>query len=180
MYKFEFNLTLNEALELFYEYVISECENYFNVPNVDITFKIFWDEEKRNMFIAVYKDGAKGYIDDLNIDDLQYTANKCESIKIDDFLTDEINIVNNKICLMNNEIRYIKFSMQTLIEEISKMFYKMSNMFFNIEKHCAKISFDSLNGKFYYLGETPKYNKIWKKEKTEIIDISDKMKEYYV
>ena len=180
MYQFQFILNWDETIDLFYEYVISRCSKYFDIPNKNITFRISSDAEKKFLLIAVYSDGSENFLNHLEADEFDYTNNSYNSIINEKFQQQVLKLIDNKICLSNREIRYIKFHRERLITEVGKMFCEMSNEFLKLDKHDAELFYDSLNNKFTYIGTVQKYNKRWKNRKSQIIDLSPEMRKYYI
>ena len=180
MYEFQFVLNWDETIDLFYEYVISKCGKYFDVPNKNIAFRINSDTEKKFLLIVIYSDESENFLNHLEINKFDYTKSGYNSIINEKIQQQELKFVDNKICLSNREIRYIKFSRERLIIEVGKMFCEMSNELLKLDKHNAELFYDSLNNKFTYIGTVQKYNKRWKNRKSQVIDLSSEMKRYYI
>lgn len=180
MYQFQFILNWDETINLFYEYVISRCSKYFDVPNKNITFRISPDPEKKFLLIVIYSDESENFLNCLEAEKFNYTTGRYSSIINENLPQQELKLVENKICLSNREIRYIKFPLERLITEVGKMFCEMSNELLKLDKHNAELFYDSLNNKFTYTGTVQKYNKRWKNRKSQGIDLSSEMKKYYI
>ncbi len=180
MYQFRFILNWDETIDLFYEYVISRCNEYFGVPNKNIVFRICPDTEKNFLLILIYSDKAEDFLNHLDLDKFNYTVDNYNSLINENFQEQKLMLVDNKICLSDREIRYIKFSRERLVTEVGKMFCEMSNEFLKLDKHNAELSYNPLNNEFTYIGSVQKYNKIWKNKKNQVIDLSSEMKKYYI
>ena len=180
MYEFQFILNWDETIDLFYEYVISECDKFFDVPNKNIAFRISSDAEKKILLIVIYTDESENFLNHLETDEFDYTKSGYNSIMNEKIKQQNLKFVDNKICLSNREIRYIKFPRERLITEIGKMFCKMSNELLKLDKHDAELFYDSSNNEFTYKGTVHKYNKRWKNKKNQVIDLSSEMKKYYI
>lgn len=180
MYQFVFTLKFNKAIDLFYEYVISRCCRYFGVPNRDIVFRVNYNKKEESLLIVVFNDAAKDFLDNLSDGDFSFTKNTCKCITLDTVSQREISIVGNELCLPTSEVRYIKFSRDMLDFEMCKMFCDMSNQYLKIDKHDAKLSYNSANQEYKYEGSILKYNKHWRKRKNTCINISNEMSKFYI
>ncbi len=180
MYLFQFSLKFNNAIDLFYEYVITRCRKYFDVPNKDIVFRVNYNQKEEFLLIAVFHDETKKFLDELSEEDFIFTKNTYASITIDHVTQREISLVENELCLPTNEVRYIKFSKDLLDIEMCKMFCDMSNEYLKVNRHNAQLSYDSANQEYKYKGYVSKYNKHWKKRKNICIDISNEMSKFYM
>lgn len=180
MYQFFFSLKFNKAIDLFYEYVIARCREYFNIPNKGIVFRINYNQKEKSLLIAVFCDCTRVFLNNLSDENFSFTKSTYESLTISDIEQKEISVIGNELCLPENEVRYIKFSQDTLAVEMCKMFCDMSNEYLKIDKHNAKFNYDSTKQEFVYRGYVSKYNKHWGKRKNTNIDISNVMKEFYI
>ena len=180
MYGFQFVLNWDETIDLFYEYVISECEKFFDVPNKNIAFRIRSDPKKKTLLIIIYSDASESFLNSLEPDKFKYTESGYNSIINEKINQQNLKFVDNKICLSNREIRYIKFPFERLITETGRMFCRMSNELLKSDKHNAELVYDSSDNKFKYTGTVHKYNKRWKNRKSQVIDLSSEMKKYYI
>ena len=180
MYRFLFTVKFNKAIDLFYEYVISRCRRYFDVPNNDIVFRVNYNKKEESLLIVVFSDETKDFLDNLSDEEFSFTKNECKYITFDTISQREISVVGSELCLPTNEVRYIKFSRDVLDSEMCKMFCDMSNQYLRIDKHDAKFSYDFANQEYKYEGSIPKYNKHWKKRKNTCIDISNEMSRFYI
>ena len=76
MYRFLFTVKFNKAIDLFYEYVISRCRRYFDVPNKDIVFRINYNKREESLLIVVFSDGAKDFLDNLSDEEFSFTPDE--------------------------------------------------------------------------------------------------------
>lgn len=180
MYKFLFTLKLNKAIDLLYEYVISRCRKYFDVPNKDIVFRVNYNPQDGSLLIVAFSDETKDFLDKLSDEDFSFTRDTYERMTIDVIPQNGLSIVGNELCLPASEIRYIKFSRDELNIEMCKMFCDMSNQYLKIDRHDAKFNYDFATQEYKYEGAVSKYNKHWKKRKNTCIDISKEMSKFYI
>lgn len=180
MYNFCFTFKNDKAMELFYEYVITECRKYFGVQNKNVIFRVNYNKKEDFLIIAVFCDEVKELLNNLSEEDFAFTKNAYKSINVDNISRNTLYIVGNELCLPTYEIRYLKFSRDMLNIEICKMCCDMSNKYLKIKKHDARLIYDSENKEYVYEGCISKYNKHWKNRRNTNIDISDEMNKFYL
>ena len=128
----------------------------------------------------IYSDESEGFLNQLKPDEFEYTKSGYNSIINEKIRQQNLKFIDNKICLSNSEIRYIKFPLERLITEIGRMFCKMSNELLKSKKHNAELFYDSSDNMFTYTGIVRQYSKRWKNRESQVIDLSSEMKKFYI
>lgn len=170
MKEFEFSLTKKEVFDHLYEYIISRSCEFFEVPNIDVTYSIIINVDSLIMF--VFTDDNTCFVNTLNAEDLAFTDDNCGKIQVKSE-QDLIKIYHGKVCLNSREIRYVKFSWNRILNEVGQMFYTMVNTCLKLNSHIGEMFYDCENKKFFYRGFI---RKKFRNKNNIKIDLTNQMK----
>ena len=126
---FKVRLHWRQIIEKVYEYIISDCETFFDVQNSDdLIFKIIPDNDKKTLMIALYQDNSESEAQAI-IESKNFELTGMEYKKITTRpICPTIKFSNSKKWLPDNEIRYLNYQYNevawisfTIISKIRKL-----------------------------------------------------------
>ena len=113
---FKVSFNWDQIIEKVYEYIISNCETFFDVQNIDVTFKIIPNCDEKSLFVAIYHDDIEfDFQNIINKQSLEFTDAGYKKIIINSFCS-IFKFSNSKKWLPDNEIRYLKYRYNEIIQ----------------------------------------------------------------
>lgn len=138
------------GIEKIYEYVISNCYDFFKVNNASyLSFKIIPFDEAHQLYIALYNDDILMYysnlFDELDYSKLSNTGLNYVSINLKntDEPCEEIIRYKGNPVLKENEIRYLNLNLLNILEILSKILTELVSNLLKEEDFFSKIFFDA-------------------------------------
>ena len=139
-----------EIIEVVYEYIISICENVFQVVNEVCTLYIEPDPENQSLLVALrHDDNEKFCMDYLSNHNLENTGMKYVQI----FNHDSSGVIkkrNSSDFIANNEIMYIKLN----YNEISRLLITIVSKLLNLKKYFSVMIPESADSYTIYISKT--------------------------
>lgn len=142
-------LDWEKGVEKIYEYVISNCCEFFEVNNQSyLIFKIIPFEETHQLYIGLFNEDALiccyKFFDELDYSKLKNTGLKYESIKLKNVAEtrDEIISYKGKPILKENEIRYLNINLFDMLEILSKILTELVSNKIKEKNFFTKIFYD--------------------------------------
>ncbi len=176
---FKFNISWEKSIEKLYEFIISNCPDYFGVSVKNTSFYIC-PMPDAEFLIYVYNDSLEGspQIKNPDTDKWEYTSEQYKTVRFDVPAGNTVVISDGFPDLPENEIRYLKWDKQTLLRQMAKVHYCSCNWILKIPKHEATMQYDRTTDRILYSGTYQKSYKDDKKRKE--IDITQAIENTYL
>ena len=160
---FKFNISWEKSIEKLYEFIISNCPDYFGVSVKNFSFHIC-PMPDAEFLIYVYDDSLEGspQIKNPDTDKWEYTSEQYKTVRLDVPAGNTVVISDGFPDLPANEIRYLKWDKQTLLRQMAKVHYCSCNWILKIPKHEATMQYDRTTDRILYSGT---YQKSYKDDK---------------
>lgn len=144
---FKVRLHWRQIIEKVYEYVISDCETFFDVQNSDdLIFKIIPDNDKKTLMIALYQDNSESEVQAI-IESKNFELTGMEYKKIiTNPVCPTIKFSNSKKWLPDNEIRYLNYQ----YNEVAWISFTIISKIRKLKKYHVNITYDNDIVTYYF------------------------------
>lgn len=144
---FKVRLHWRQIIEKVYEYVISDCETFFDVQNSDdLIFKIIPDNDKKTLMIALYQDNSESEVQAI-IESKNFELTGMEYRKIiTNPVCPTIKFSNSKKWLPDNEIRYLNYQ----YNEVAWISFTIISKIRKLKKYHVNITYDNDIVTYYF------------------------------
>ena len=144
---FKVRLHWRQIIEKVYEYIISDCETFFDVQNSDdLIFKIIPDNDKKTLMIALYQDNSESEVQAI-IESKNFELTGMEYKKIiTNPVCPTIKFSNSKKWLPDNEIRYLNYQ----YNEVAWISFTIISKIRKLKKYHVNITYDNDIVTYYF------------------------------
>ena len=144
---FKVRLHWRQIIEKVYEYIISDCETFFDVQNSDdLIFKIIPDNDKKTLMIALYQDNSESEAQAI-IESKNFELTGMEYKKITTRpICPTIKFSNSKKWLPDNEIRYLNYQ----YNEVAWISFTIISKIRKLKKYHVNITYDNDIVTYYF------------------------------
>lgn len=162
-------LDWTQVIEKVYEYIISNCETFFEVQNSDdLTFKIIPNNDEKSLIVALYYDDLETNFQNIIENQiLEFTGTRYRQILINPTCS-VMKFSNLKKWLPNNEIRYLNYRYNELISLSFTVILKM----LKLKRYYVNITYNNNIINYYFSKQSFDLADL-NNEKIKILDISN-------